>query len=163
MAKIKWDGYIEYESIPTNDPEAMTFSSHSPVFAFSVKGGIYRQLKMSAMDETSLPLEFQDARKFSNLMLYLNPKNNLSVLNELMAISTNQLTFGIFFRVLGSIGSKLTHIFTLASGDVKITDLSIRSSGKMKNIPVVKLNIIDPYINFEQGDVRTGEFQEVEL
>lgn len=162
MSKTKWSGYVEFESIPSNDSEAIDFSSRSPVFAFSVQGGILRRLTMSAMDETSLPLEFQDARKFSNLNLFLNPKD-IRLLNTLMDIATNQLTFGIFFRVLGYIGSKLTHVFTLASGDVKIIDLSIRILDKMKNVPHAKLSIGDPYISFAQGDGKSEELQEIEL
>lgn len=120
MAETKWEGWFGYKA-KHKDIDSTLNASFIPVSYFSVKGGAKRVIDLTATDDLSLVSEFEQARSFKNIALYLPPTSNFEWL-DLTEISIHHLPFLMVFFAQGKIGGNITHEFSLVCKTAEITE-----------------------------------------
>jgi hypothetical protein len=125
MAKTTWSGYLQYRAIDL-EMNGMTIKKvtelSSPgvsVAHFSVHGGADRILDLTTTDDISLTSEFEQARTYQNLRLFLMPGKGFAF-SDMMDIAFSHLPVTINFYVGGQIGKTLTQTLSIRSENAKI-------------------------------------------
>jgi len=107
---MNWRGSFGYRAIvlgaENNEVTLDVFNSFVPVSYFGVRGGAKRLIDLKSTDDMSLMSEFEQARKLSNLKLYLPPDGKFSS-SELIEIALNntKLSMSLF---IGAYNKKST-------------------------------------------------------
>jgi hypothetical protein len=154
----KWSGFFGYKA-KHKDIDSVLKGSFIPVKAFSVKGGAKRLIDLASTDDLSLVSEFEQARNFKNISLYLPPAKNFEWL-DLTEISIHHLPVSMFFFASGNIGQTVIHQFTLACKIAEITDSPSKTTdGGIKNI-VLKVSMSLPETQLIHGSFQGSEFVE---
>lgn len=138
---MDWTGYLHYKAKHT-DIDSTLKGLFVPVWFFKVKGGAKRVVDLTSTDDISLVSEFEQARTFKNLVLYLPPPKDFEWL-DLIEIATHKLPVSIKFIAFGQKGKTLTHSFVLASKTANITESPLKRSAEKKLVLEVKLAISD--------------------
>ena len=129
MSKAKWTGAFAYfaadlalgGAIPK--VELIGLGSESvPLSYFSVAGGATRKIKLSTTDDLSLSSELEQARRFSNIRLYLSPKSVFSS-GELIQIAAKNITFGMTVAVSCRFGKTVSQSLLFGSKDARLVEM----------------------------------------
>ena len=120
MAETKWEGYFGYKA-KHRDIDSVLRGNFIPVSYFAVKGGAKRVIDLTATDDLGLVSEFEQARSFKNIALYIPPTSNFEWL-DLTEISIHHLQFMMVFFAQGKIGQTITHEFMLVCKTAEITE-----------------------------------------
>ena len=155
MADTKWEGYFGYKA-KHKDIDSVLNASFIPVSYFSVKGGAKRIIDLSATDDLSLVSEFEQARSFKNISLFLPPTKNFEWL-DLTEISIHHLPVIIYFFAQGKVGKTITHEFTLSCKNAEITESPSKKTNGGKEI-VLKVEMSLPEIRLIHNSPQGGEF-----
>ena len=146
MKDFIWFGFLFYSAAKyglANDPGLSIMKGSFKVESFAVKGGAKRLIELASTNEKSLISEFEQARSFKNLKIYL-PVSEVFSLQDLNYIAENntivsislmvsELRMGIFSQTLkltsenAKIKSK-PHYFGEGRGDAVFVDLEIPDS-----------------------------------
>ncbi len=155
MAETKWEGYFGYKA-KHKDINSELKASFIPVAGFSVKGGAKRFIDLTSTDDISLVSEFEQARNFKNIVVYLPPTHNFEWL-DLIEISIHHLPVYIVFFAQGKIGQTLTHEFTLSCKTAEITESPSKMTNGGKEL-VLKVNMVLPETNLIHGSPQGDDF-----
>jgi hypothetical protein len=155
MADTKWEGYFGYKA-KHKDIDSVLNASFIPVTSFAVKGGAKRLIDLSATDDLSLVSEFEQARNFKNIALYLPPTSNFEWL-DLTEISIHHLQFLMVFFATGKIGDTVTHEFVLSSKNAEITEAPGRFTNGGSGT-VLKVSMALPETKLTHGSPEGSDF-----
>lgn len=136
---MDWTGYLHYKAKHT-DIDSVLSATFVPVSLFKVSGGAKRVIDLTSTDDISLVSEFEQARTFNNLILYLPPAQNFEWL-DLSEIATHKLPVSVKFIAFGQTGKTTTQSFVLASKAARITEPPSKRSDAGKPVLEVKLAI----------------------
>lgn len=100
MSNMKYDAVLSVtpETKPGDEPSEEF--KRIPIRAFSVEGGASRSINLDSADEISIASEFEQARTYKNITLFMPPLNNFLAL-KLAAMRSwgNTEFFSVFFQV----------------------------------------------------------------
>lgn len=145
MAAIEWSGFLTYKA-RHSDIDSVLKASFVPVSFFMVKGGAKRIIDLTSTDDISLVSEFEQARSFKNVALYLSPTQNFEWL-DLTEVAIHKLPISIAFFTFGNIGNANIHQFKLLCKNAKITEMPGQRWDS-----VAKVNVL--VVNFELPETR---------
>jgi hypothetical protein len=155
MAETKWSAYLSYKAKHT-DIESELKGSFVPVAQFGVRGGTKRKVDLTSTDDISLVSEFEQARGFKNISLFL-PRTRGFEWHHFWEIANHGLPVTIAFFASGSAGKTLKHEFILTCPGAKITG----SPGKVPDWSGNELLRVDlslPETKLEHGSFQGSEF-----
>jgi len=155
MAETKWTGFFGYKA-KHKDIDSVLKASFIPVSYFAVKGGAKRIIDLTATDDLSLVSEFEQARSFKNISLYLPPTSNFEWL-DLTEISIHRLQFLMVFFASGKVGGTLAHEFTLSCKTAEITEAPGKMNDGSKGT-VLKISMALPETRLMHNSPQGGEF-----
>lgn len=155
MAETKWTGFLSYKAKHA-DINSELKGSFVPVTQFSVKGGAKRKVDLTITDDLSLVSEFEQARSFKNISLYLSRTKGFEW-HHLWEIADHGLPVSIAFFASGNIGRIVKHQFTLICQNAKITEQPAKEPdwGKCE---VLRVNLSLPEIKLVHGSYQNTEF-----
>ena len=157
MADTNWSGFLTYRAKHT-DIDSELKGSFVPVTQFAVKGGAKRKIDLTSADDISLVSEFEQARSFKNISLFLARTRGFEWHN-LWEIAEHGLPVSIAFFTSGSVGKIVKNQFTLVCPNAKITD----QPGKVLdwgNNEMLRVNLSLPEIKLVHGSFQQSEFVE---
>ncbi len=157
MANTKWKGTLTYRAKHT-DIDSVIGAQFVPVTQFSVKGGAKRWIDLNITDDISLVSEFEQARSFKNIALYL-PRTKGFEWHQLWEIADHGLPVTIAFFTSGNIGKTVKHQFTLISQNAKITGQPTRMPD-WSGAEVLRVELSLPEIKLVHGTYQGSEFVE---
>lgn len=155
MAETKWEGFFGYKA-KHKDINSELKASFIPVSFFGVKGGAKRIIDLTVSDDLSLVSEFEQARSFKNIALYLPPTSNFEWL-DLTEISIHRLSFLMVFFATGKIGETLMHEFTLSCKNAEITESPSKFTDSGKGT-VLKVSMALPETKLAHGSPQGDDF-----
>lgn len=118
MAKTKWEGYLAYKAKHA-DIDSVLKAAMIPINVFSVEGGANRLIDLSSADDLALLSEFEQARGFKNISLYLPTGKNFELL-DLREICFHRLPLALSFYVQGVQSKTTIRRLTLVSPNAKV-------------------------------------------
>ena len=157
MADTKWSGFLTYRAKHT-DIDSELKGSFVPVSQFAVKGGAKRKIDLTSTDDISLVSEFEQARSFKNISLYL-PRTKGFEWHHLWEIADHDLPVSIAFFTSGNIGRTVKHQFTLVCQNARITEQPVKEPDWGKS-EVLRVNLSLPEIKLVHGSFQQSEFVE---
>jgi hypothetical protein len=156
MKKTKWKGFLSYKA-KHSDIDSVLKGSFVEVSYFSVKGGAKRIIDLTATDDLSLVSEFEQARSFKNISLYLPPTRDFEW-HHLYEISHHGLPLSMAFFTAGNVGKTPTRQFTLTCENASISEQPAKKSNGGKDV-VLMVNMSLPETKLVHGSLRhDGEF-----
>jgi hypothetical protein len=155
MADTKWTGFLSYKAKHT-DIDSELKGSFVPVAQFAVKGGAKRKINFNLTDDISLVSEFEQARSFKNISLYL-PRTKGFEWHNLWEIAEHGLPVSIAFFTSGNVGQTVKHQFTLVCQNAQITDQPSREIDWGNN-DVLRVSLSLPDIKLVHGSFQQSEF-----
>lgn len=138
---MNWTGYLHYKAKHT-DIDSVLSALFVSVLYFHVSGGAQRLIDLTSTDDISLVSEFEQARTFKNLVLYVPPADDFEWL-DLKEISIHGLPVSIKFIAFGGVGNTVTQSFILAAKNAKVTEPPAKRTSNAKPVLEVKLAIPD--------------------
>lgn len=157
MSNTKWIGTLTYRAKHT-DIDSVLSSSFVPVTQFAVKGGAKRQVDLNLADDISVVSEFEQARMYKNISLYL-PRTKGFEWHHLWEIAHHRLPLTIAFFTSGSIGKTVKHQFTLISENAKITDSPVKQLD-WSNREMLKVSLSLPETKLIHGSYQGSDLVE---
>jgi len=157
MADTKWTGFLSYKAKHT-DIDSELKGSFVPVKLFSVKGGAKRVVDFTSADDISLVSEFEQARSFKNISLFL-PRTRGFEWHHLWEIAEHGLPVSMTFFTSGNIGKTVSRQFTLVCKNAKISETPVKQQDWDKS-DVLKINLTLPETKLIHGSFRESEFVE---
>ncbi len=144
MAKMNWKGRFGYRAIvlgvENKEVTLDVFDSQVPVAYFGVAGGAKRIIDLKSTDDMSLMSEFEQARKLSNLKLYLPPDSKFSS-GELIDIAHNNTKFSMSLFVAAYSKKSVKYTLTLSCDDATFKFKPQKASVEGKDYFWVSLDI----------------------
>jgi hypothetical protein len=156
MAATKWEGYFGYKAKHT-DIDSVLKAEFLPVSYFGVNGGAKRIIDLTSADDLSLVSEFEQARSFKNISLYLPSTKNFEWL-DLTEISIHRLQFVMYFFTQGKIGQTITHEFTLGCKNAQIIDSPDKKTDGGKLVLQVRMSL--PETTLTHGSQQGNSFEQ---
>jgi len=134
MSKAKWTGTFAYSAaylsisgvMPKIDIIGLG-SESVPISCFSVKGGPKRLINLATAHDLSVASEFEQARRFGNIGLYLSPKSVFSS-GELIQIGAQDIAFGMTVVVSCRIGKTTTQSLMFGAKEARIAETPRREN-----------------------------------
>lgn len=87
-----------------------------------VEGGAKRTINLTSADDISLVSEFEQARSFKNIWLYLAPAQNFEWL-DLTKVAFHKLPISIAFFTFGNIGNTPVRSLKILCTNAKINEI----------------------------------------
>ena len=157
MGNTTWSGFLSYKAKHT-DIDSVLKGSFVPVASFAVKGGAKRIIHLTAADDISLVSEFEQARSFKNITVFLPPTKDFEWHN-LYEIAYHNLSFSMTFFASGNVGKAVTNQFTLSCKNATITEQPVKGTDWSYS-SILKVNMALPETELLHGSYQESEFVE---
>lgn len=153
MNSIQYAAGLSYKAVKLNEISMMegTFE----VTSFAVKGGAKRLIELSSTDEVSLISEFEQARSFKNLIVFLSAGDIFSV-NDLRHLVKNNQSVSINFGVTEYRNKIFSQTLLLTCEKAKIVENPRFISDSTESYVSIFLEIPDPKIS--RTSSKAGKF-----
>jgi hypothetical protein len=117
---MKYKAFVTIHETREPDPKVPTTPvsvEGFPVHGFEVNGGAARIINLDATDDISITSEFEQARRYENIILYLPPAKDFSVLKLVELRNGGIKHFNLLFEVdITSSGTKIQSVSLYATG-----------------------------------------------
>ena len=157
MAETKWKGYLTYKA-KHMDIDSMLKGSFVAVSSFAVRGGAKRKIDLTTADDISLVSEFEQARSYKNISLFLPPARDFEW-HHLYEISHHNLPLAMTFFASGNVGSTVKHQLTLHCKNAQITEQPAKGTD-WSNGAILKVSMTLPESELIHGSYQGNEFVE---
>ncbi len=124
MSNMKYNAVVSITEKPINDLDGKPLKNQQlldlskiPIRSFSVVGGASRSINLDSADEISIGNEFEQARTYKNITLFVPPDMDftgvkLTTLKNSASLTSTKF-FTLFFQVDIYSGGKRTHTIIL--------------------------------------------------
>ncbi len=100
MSTMKYNAALSIHERPQNAQQlSLVDVSKIPVRSFSVKGGTSRSINLDSTDEFSLGNEFEQARTYKNIAIFIPPTKDFTAVKLFTLRSSGIKFFTFFFEV----------------------------------------------------------------
>lgn len=115
MSSMKYSALVSIHEKPQNGQQNISLVDLSkiPVRSFSVVGGTSRSIDLDSTDEFSMGNEFEQARRYNNITLFVPPTKDFTAVKLFTLRSSGLKFFTLFFQVSIHSGGQLTQSLIL--------------------------------------------------
>jgi len=155
MAETKWAAFLSYKAKHT-DIDSELKGAFVPVSQFSVKGGAKRMIDLTVTDDISLVSEFEQARNFRNISLFVARTKGFEW-HHFWEIADHGLPLTIAFFASGRSGKTVRHEIILTCRTARITNPPGKEIDWSGN-GLLRVNLSLPDITLEHNSLQGSQF-----